>query len=174
MASAVGGCDAPTMERSAQRLDVDAIRRAMLHVRPDGVAAIYLFGSVARGTSDDTSDVDIGVVMLRRRPPGSAASSEERAHFEKLADRIAATVAAFTGTERVDVVDLRAQGPLFTREALDGAILLFEGDRDARLDFFGETLVRALDFEPTFEIAMSNREARMRAALRRDGHVVRA
>lgn len=156
------------------QLDVDALRHAVQGVRPSGVAAIYLFGSIARGTSDAESDVDIGVVLKRRRPPGSPASTSERALFDELADQLAAAVSRTTGCERVDVVELRAQGPLFAREALEHSILLFEGDHDARVDFTAETLVRALDFEPTFTIAMHDREARMRAALRRDGHLVRS
>ncbi len=157
----------------APQVEIDALHRAVLAAHPsDQVAAIYLFGSHARGTSDQESDVDLGVVLRRRRPPGAPASSEERAHLEALADRLSAAVGAL-GTETVDVVDLRAQGPLFAREALDGAVLLFEGDREARVDFVAQTLVRAIDFEPTFEIAMHDRAARMRAALRRDGRLGR-
>lgn len=160
---------------AATDLDLEALRRAVLAARPGPeVAAIYLFGSRARGTHDAESDVDVGVVLSRRRSSGSPASTAERAGFEALADRLAASVGDAAGRDAVDVVELRAQGPLFAREALDGAILLHEGDREARIDFVADTLVQAIDFQPTFEIAMQDREARMRAALRRDGHLGRA
>jgi predicted nucleotidyltransferase len=169
MASVSEGCDDPGVSVTTQE-EIEAIRRAVEVAAPTpDVAAIYLFGSRARGDAGPESDLDLGVVLARRRPPGTRATPSERATLDALGDRLALRTGEVTGVSRIDVVDLRGQGPLFAREALDGGILLFEGDRDARIDFVAETLVRAIDFEPTFEIAMQDREARMRAALRRDG-----
>jgi len=39
--------------------------RAFFETRAPEVAAAYLFGSVARGTSRATSDVDVGVLLAR-------------------------------------------------------------------------------------------------------------
>jgi predicted nucleotidyltransferase len=48
---------------------------ALLTAAPVTVAAVYVFGSVARGTDSSSSDVDLGVLLVgvsfvhTRRPP---------------------------------------------------------------------------------------------------------
>ena len=48
---------------------IDHRLRTFFESRAPEVAAAYLFGSVARGTSRATSDVDVGV--LPARPPAA-------------------------------------------------------------------------------------------------------
>ena len=124
------------------------------------VAAVYLFGSCARGDSGPESDVDLGVVFVER--------TVTPARFGTIADALAAAVARATGIERVDVVDLAAQGPIFAHNALLDGKLVFEGDRARRLDFVTDTVSRAIDFRPTYEIATRDKAGAMRRALRAD------
>jgi predicted nucleotidyltransferase len=51
------------------RDEVEARLRALLATERHGVAALYLFGSVARGTPRDDSDVDVGVLFETPPPP---------------------------------------------------------------------------------------------------------
>jgi predicted nucleotidyltransferase len=56
-------------------MDDDAIEhtlRTFLQTRAPEVAAAYLFGSVARGTSRTTSDVDVGILLARPPSDGLA------------------------------------------------------------------------------------------------------
>lgn len=42
---------------------------------------------------------------------------------------------------------------------------MYEGDRDRRIDFESETMVRAFDFWPTYELATRGKEQALRAWL---------
>ena len=54
------------------RSQAEDILRGFFAKDPHGASAVYLFGSVARGTSRPTSDVDIGCCSLSH-PRDSAA-----------------------------------------------------------------------------------------------------
>jgi predicted nucleotidyltransferase len=53
-------------------VDIERRLRAFFQTAAPEVVAAYLFGSVGRGTSGATSDVDVGV-LLGRRPPTTLA-----------------------------------------------------------------------------------------------------
>jgi len=144
---------------------IEALRAATTAVlqRHSDVAAAYVFGSVARGTADAESDVDIGVVYR--------ATVRSSAH-DDLADELAIAVGRATGTERVDVVDLGAQGPIFCHRVLCEGALIHEADRARRVDFESDTIVRAIDFRPTYEIATRGKATALRQWLR-DAQLVR-
>lgn len=118
----------------------------------------YLFGSHARGTARAASDVDIGLVFDRRLP---------LAERERVALEVAADVARATGIERVDVVDLEEQGPIFCLQVLCEGERIHEIDAAKRIDFESETMVRAFDFRPTYELATRGKVAALRRWLRR-------
>lgn len=87
-------------------------------------AAVWVFGSVARGTARATSDVDIGVLHAGARP-----STLEAAPFDLEAD-----LERLLGLP-VQVVDVsKAPADLVHRILRDG-ILVFEGDRGRRVGF---------------------------------------
>jgi len=50
--------------------DVERRLRAFFSNAPDDLAAVYLFGSVARGTEGPDSDVDVGI-LFRTDPPAT-------------------------------------------------------------------------------------------------------
>jgi predicted nucleotidyltransferase len=122
------------------------------------IAVAYLFGSQARGDAWAESDVDIGLVYRTRQTP--------RAVHERVADAVARDVGAVTGIERVDVVDLEAQGPLFCHRVLCEGRRLFVADEARRIDFESDAIVRGIDFRPTYEIATRGKIQALRRWLR--------
>jgi predicted nucleotidyltransferase len=121
------------------------------------VAAVYLFGSVAAGRARADSDIDIGIVYERSRSPGV---------HERVVRDLTTRIAVSTGFERVDIVDLEAQGPIFCHNVLSTGGCVYEGDRERRIDFESDTIVRAIDFRPTYELATRGKVAALRRWLR--------
>lgn len=90
------------------------------------LVAVYLFGSVARGTERPDSDVDLGVVF----------GSHGKPTIEQL-DRLAAlqsTLSQVLGRE-VDLVGFDAAPPDLVHQAFLDKVLVFEGNHDARIEF---------------------------------------
>ncbi|HZL17248.1 MAG TPA: nucleotidyltransferase domain-containing protein [Polyangia bacterium] len=101
----------------------EKIRQALVGVRGDVVAA-YLFGSHARGTARDASDIDVAI-LVRGDPPST---------LEGLGLDISADLERDLGCP-VDLVVLN-RGPwdLVHRVLRDGRLVL-ERDRSARIQF---------------------------------------
>jgi len=113
------------------------------------VAAIWLFGSVARGRPRATSDVDIAVFTVpgaRRRDP-----------LRQLEYVGAASKAL--GTDRLDVVILNSAPVTLRHEVFRHGKLLFQRD-DAGLARFREASMR--EYEDTAPLRRSLREAYFR------------
>ncbi len=108
------------------------------------IAAVYLFGSVLRGTDTEGSDLDLGLLLDRDEP--------DKEHHRFLGD-LAAQLEATGGSRPIDLVVLNFQGPVFCHQVLLKGRLIYEHDRERRVDFESDTIVRALDFRPTLEIA---------------------
>lgn len=108
------------------------------------IAAVYLFGSVSRGTDAAGSDIDFGL-LLDQDAPGIE-------HHRVLGD-LAARLEVFIAPRPIDLVVLNVQGPVFCHEVILDGQLIYEGNRERRIDFESDTIVRALDFRPTLEIA---------------------
>jgi len=68
------------------------------------VAAVYLFGSHARGTAHTESDLDLGVLFDRARLPGAASRRDE-------AERLRSAAMEALRLNRVDVVVLNDAPP---------------------------------------------------------------
>jgi predicted nucleotidyltransferase len=123
------------------------------------LAAAWLFGSASRGALRQDSDVDVG--LLLRDPCASAAD-----HYLGLAD-LAARLESITAPRRVDLVLLEPQGPIFCHRALCEGRLICEPDRERRIAFEAQTVVRALDFLPTHELAVRGQAEGLLRRLRR-------
>jgi predicted nucleotidyltransferase len=120
------------------------------------IAGAYLFGSVARGEAGPESDLDVGLVYRQR---GGA-------DHTRIASELAAQLGRASGREAIDVVDLEAQGPIFCHRVLCEGRLLYVADAARRVDFESETIVRALDFRPTYDLATQGKPAALRRWLR--------
>ena len=123
--------------------ELERLLRKVFRAVP-AIAAVYLFGSVARGTAAERSDLDLGLLFV------SAREDDER--HRRLGD-LAARLEAAAAPRVVDLVVLNDQGPVFCHEVLLEGRLIYDGDRQRRIDFESDTIIHALDFRPTLEIA---------------------
>lgn len=134
-----------------------ASRLEPIFARYAQIAAVYLFGSVVRGRSGPESDLDLGLVLRRgvptSPPPGWIAE-------------LAYEVGKVVDQELVDLVLLEVQGPIFCHRVLTDGHRIYEGDRERRIDFESETMIRAFDFRPTFELATRGKRRGLRRWLK--------
>ena len=121
------------------------------------IAAVYVFGSVARGDAGPESDLDLGLVL----PRGATVLGS----YRMVAD-LAGKVERHTRRRTVDVILLEPQGPIFCHRVLAEGRLIYEADRDRRIDFESGVLVRAFDFRPTWELATRGKVEALRKWLK--------
>jgi predicted nucleotidyltransferase len=107
------------------------------------LAAVWLFGSGARGELHAESDIDVAVLL-------AAGSALE--HHRALRD-LASRLEGVLDGRRIDVVVLAADQPILSHQVLSEGVLVFERDRSRRIDFESTAHVRYLDFLPTWQIA---------------------
>lgn len=103
--------------------DIEATLRAFFAERADSFAAVYLFGSVARGAARPDSDVDIGVLPAHPE----RFSEEHRLDLESELEHVLGREAQVVVLDRVPV-------DLVHRVLRDG-LLVSERDRGARITF---------------------------------------
>ena len=104
--------------------DIVTRLRDRLAPLPDDLVAVYLFGSVARGTARPTSDVDVAVLYAATQP----------ATLASLGFDLAADLEPALG-RRVDLVVMnRAPADLVHRVLRDGVVVA-ERDRSRRIAF---------------------------------------
>ncbi|MDE0455713.1 MAG: nucleotidyltransferase domain-containing protein [Chromatiales bacterium] len=103
---------------------VERLRQAFKG-RERGIAAVYLFGSVARGDSRPGSDLDVAV-LLEPAP--------ERGTFESLRLGLHAELESELGQE-IDFVVLNHAPPDLTHRVLHDSVLVIEPDPSARVRF---------------------------------------
>jgi predicted nucleotidyltransferase len=115
---------------------------------PRGIAAVYLFGSTARGTARPDSDLDIGI-LFTEVPPATLDGQpyELAADLERSLGRSADVVTLNTAP-----VDVRS------RVLRDGRLVV-DRDRSARIAFEIRTRNEAFDLEPILRRYRSPREA---------------
>jgi predicted nucleotidyltransferase len=102
------------------------------------VAAAYLFGSVARGTARDDSDVDVAVLFESASP-----QTLEGLHFD-LADRLEDVLG-----RTVDLVVLNHASADLAHRVLRDGIIVLDRNRSARIRFEVRTRNEYFDLEPT-------------------------
>jgi predicted nucleotidyltransferase len=107
----------------------------------EGIAAAWLFGSVARGTARPDSDVDVGV-LFREDPPRTLAGF----HFDLEAD-----LGSLLGLPVQLVVLNRAPADLAFRVLRDGKLLV-DHDRSRRIRFEVRTRNEYWDMEPYWRL----------------------
>ncbi len=105
----------------------------------EDLAAVYLFGSNARGTATAMSDIDIALLLR----PGVDAS-----RYFPLRLQYIARIQEILRTEKVDVVILD-QAPLhLAYEIVSRGVLLLDRDPHRRVSFEADRIGRFLDFKP--------------------------
>ena len=103
---------------------VERLRRAF-EGRDDGIAAVYLFGSIARGESRAGSDLDVAV-LLEPAP--------ERRAYDSLRLDLRAELESEIGRE-IDLVVLNHAPPDLSHRVLRDSVLVIEPDPSARVRF---------------------------------------
>ena len=116
---------------------VERLRHAF-RGRDDGIAAVYLFGSVARGDSRTGSDVDVAI-LLEPAP--------ERGTFDSLRLDLLAALESELGRE-VDLVVLNHAPPDLSHRVLRDSVLVLEPDPSARVRFEVRARNRYWDIKP--------------------------
>jgi predicted nucleotidyltransferase len=129
--------------------DLEPLLARFFQADSHGAAAVYLFGSVARGTARRDSDVDIGVLFAVAPPPTLPSQPFGlEGDLERLLGR------------PVQVVVLNhAPADLRIRVLRDGRLLL-DGDPSARIRFEVQTRNEAFDLAPTLREYRSPAETR--------------
>ncbi len=96
----------------------------MFAARNEDAAAVYLFGSMARGEASADSDVDVAVLCGKPVDPGLAGL--KLALAGDLEERLG---------RRVDLVVLDHQPPDLVHRVLRDGLLVIENNRSARIRF---------------------------------------
>ena len=104
------------------------------------VAATWVFGSVVRGDAREDSDIDVAVLLS-----GAGMTLDRQL---TLAARLEVVTA-----RRVDLVVLGLRELVLCHEVLTLGCLVHEADRECRIDFVSDALVRVSDFMPTWRRA---------------------
>ena len=103
------------------------------------IAAVYLFGSSARGTATGVSDIDIGILFH---------STIAASRYFDLKLEYLSRIMAVLRTEKVDVVILN-QAPLhLAHEIVSHGNLLLDRDSRQRAAFEADRIGRYMDFKP--------------------------
>jgi predicted nucleotidyltransferase len=113
------------------------VARALLQGASAEVIAVYLYGSRARGTESDRSDMDLGV-LLRRAPRPDLGNPAARIEDElERAVRVP-----------VQAVVLNTASPDLVHRVLRDGILLLDRDRPARIRFEVQARNEYFDLAP--------------------------
>lgn len=107
----------------------------------DGVQAAYLFGSHAEERAHRESDVDVAVLLDRKRWP----TAQER--FEVRVALTSELIGALHHNE-VDLVVLNDLPPLLARRILREGRSVYSSDREAEIRCLRDVQLRAADLEP--------------------------
>ena len=108
----------------------------------DEVRVVYLFGSQARGTVANSSDIDIGVLLNEDFVKESV--------YGYRAD-LTAELISLLRTDKVDLVVLNHAPPLLSHRVLRDGIVLHCKDESERIAFEVKMLNRFLDTAPLRE-----------------------
>jgi predicted nucleotidyltransferase len=109
--------------------------------RQPEVIAVYLFGSYATGRARQESDLDLAVLTASR---GAARELHdlELKYFRELSSLV---------PKNLDIVILDRAGEILTYEILSKGRLIYERDREKRVEFEARRIVDYLDFLPYFQ-----------------------
>jgi predicted nucleotidyltransferase len=127
------------MTGDSQRSTPGRWQRLAAHLaKVDGVAAVYLFGSEARGDADHLSDVDLAVLLRRDLRKGE---------MWRLEDQLTVTASDLLETSDLDlfVINLAPLAAQF--EIISAGRLLLSNDEAWRTDFEVTLMAEWWDFQ---------------------------
>ena len=113
-----------------------------ISAKPEIVFA-YLFGSVAKGTAVNKSDVDVAVFL----DPSFELNEEGFGYLSVLTEELSALLGI-----RVDVVILNSARIVLKHQVLKSGILIYTKSNEARRAFHERTIRDYLDFKPALQV----------------------
>lgn len=116
---------------------IEAVVRGFFEASSGDAIAVYLFGSVARGTARSWSDIDLAV--LYREPPPRVLGALPQRQEAALEKRVGCAV---------QVVALNTAPPDLVHRVLRDGKLLLDRDRSARIRFEVPSRNAYFDMEP--------------------------
>ncbi|MFO8034354.1 MAG: nucleotidyltransferase domain-containing protein [Candidatus Bipolaricaulota bacterium] len=125
--------------------DIDELKRVLREYfrGREEVIAVYLFGSLTRGSTHGLSDVDVAVLV-----ESDQRASQEAAEPFGYKAAVVGGVTSVLQTDRVDVVILNEAPPLLAHEVIREGEILLSTDEAARLAFEEAVKKRYLDSQP--------------------------
>ena len=116
--------------------------RAFFDADDQGVLAVYLFGSAARGTAGSASDVDVALLYadIPKTPSLDSIPLLLKGDLEELLG------------SPVDIVVLNAASPDLCHRVFRDGIVIVDRDRRARLRFEVKRRNEYLDFLPVLQL----------------------
>jgi len=109
----------------------------------------YLFGSLARGTQNRLSDVDVAVLL---DPEFLARPHPELSYGYKA--HLITELMSQLGTNEIDVVILNHASPFLRFQVLRDGIVICETNREERIRFQAQALSRYFDLKPFLEASL--------------------
>jgi predicted nucleotidyltransferase len=131
---------------------IDEIEEAVSGVcsRNSGIIAGYLYGSFARGDHDEVSDIDIALLF-------------EDYDIHKLLELARKIDNKIDSDRKIDVRALNRSDLVFQKNVLSDSIILYEGDKERRMDFERKIFRRYLDMKPHIQHYYDMRSERVGA-----------
>ncbi len=123
-AASVGEAGRLSYNRAVADSDLTALLTEACREAPADVVAVYVFGSLARGTGTSQSDVDVAVLLREPAARGPSPATEVLLDSLERAAR-----------RTVDLVVLNGAAPDLTHRVLRDGVLVLDRDRSRRLRF---------------------------------------
>jgi uncharacterized protein len=123
-------------------LDLSSVRLQQLRAALEtdsAIAAVYLFGSCARGTATGISDIDIGILFH---------STIDESRYFDLRLEFLSRIMAILMTEKVDLVVLNHAPLHLAHEIVSHGNLLLDRAPRLRASFEADRIGQYLDFKP--------------------------
>jgi uncharacterized protein len=137
--------DSPTNQTSPANINKEELIAKLtqaLSARPEILFA-YLFGSVAKGTASNNSDVDVAVFL-----DSTVELCEEGfGYLSVLTEELSALLST-----RVDLVILNSAKIVLKHQVLKNGLLLHTKSNEARRTFHELTIREYLDFKPALQV----------------------
>jgi predicted nucleotidyltransferase len=134
--------------RSLAKDAVLEILRPCLSERPE-IHFAYLFGSLAKGTQNRLSDVDVAVFL---DPEFLARPHAEHSYGYKA--HLITELMSHLRTNQIDVVILNHASPFLRFQVLRDGIVICETNREERIQFQAQALSRYFDLKPFLEASL--------------------